>query len=303
MAELKIIEEEIKQGKLGGPVGNIKLSTDDENRASLPRQPIPHVKKHINIDPHEWRTSSPELCVGSLLNNLNVMPAPNISEINNLNKYSRNYDPLYNDFAMNTANMAPLSKKNFISMENSQRNLSPISSQMSATENQTMRQIVPRSKIPHNVPRNPFAETYRSNYPNVFGGNFNNSAELRQVRQSPSRLASTSNSNNDDSNDSNKKSNNNVNENENGAMKQHRMQMQRQMQRAKTPEILLAPHYLDNSSVFYDWMDREQPFRAEKQCHIANDDDAAENVLDQNEYRIPSDIDSQVGEVAFLAQV
>lgn len=312
LAELKIIEEEIKQGKLGGPVGSIKFNADEDNRASLPRQPIPHVKKHINIDPHEWRTSSPELCVaasmGSILNNLNVMPSPNINEINNLNKYTRNYDPLYNNFALNTANMPAISKKNFISIESNQRNMSPISSQISATENQTIRQIVPRSKIPHNVPRNPFAETYRSNFSNVFADNFNNSSELHQVTQSPTRMASTSNSNNDDSNDSNKKSNNNVNENENNGMntkqQQQRMHLQRQMQRAKTPEILLAPHYLDNSSVFYDWMDREQqhqqqqPYRSEKQhqCHIANEnlDDQNENVLDQNEYRIPSDIDSQV---------
>lgn len=343
LAELKIIEEEIKQGKLGGPVGRTKFHTDDDNRASLPRQPIPNVKKHINIDPHEWRTSSPELCVGagasvvgSLLNNLNVMPSPNtINEINNLNKYTRNYDPLYNNFALNTANMtAALNKKNCISatvaMEKSQRNMSPISQLSGTGENQhnaaaaaaaaanaALRQIVPRSKIPHSVPRNPFAETYRTNFSNVFADNFNNSNELHQIAPSPTRLVtSTSNSNNDDSNDSHKKSNNNVSETEHHSLnvqqqhqqhQQQRMHLQRQMQRAKTPEILLAPHYLDNSSVFYNWMEQEQqqPYRAaaaaaaEKQnpsCHIANEnlDSHNENVLDENEYRIPSDIDSQV---------
>lgn len=315
LAELKIIEEEIKQGKLGGPVGNIKFSMDDDNRASLPRQPIPNVKKHINIDPHEWRTSSPEFGVGAsvgiLLNNLNVIPSPNINEINNLNKYTRNYDPLYNNFALNTSNVTALGKKNFISMESNQRNMSPISSQMSTAENQTIRQIVPRSKIPHNAPRNPFADTYRTNFPNVFAENFNNNNDqLHQVTQSPTRMAAAAtNSNNDDSNDSNKKSNNNLNENENSGLnakqqlqqqqqQQQRLHLQRQIQRAKTPEILLAPHYLDNSSVFYDWMEREQPYRAEKQhqCHIPSEnlDNPNENVLDQNEYRIPSDIDSQV---------
>lgn len=302
MAELKIIEEEIKQGKLGGPVGNIKLNTDEDNRASLPRQPIPHVKKHINIDPHEWRTSSPELCVGAsvgiLLNNLNVLPSPNIDEINNLNKYTRNYDPLYNNFALNTSNM--LGKKNFIPMDSNQRT---VSSQMSTAENQAIRQIVPRSKIPHNAPRNPFADTYRANFPNVFAENFNNTNELHQVTQSPTRMPSTSNSNNDDSNDSNKKTNNNLNENDssglNSKQQQQRLHLQRQMQRAKTPEILLAPRYLDNSSVFYDWMEREQPYHADKPHpgHMQNEnlDIPSENVLDPvNEYRIPSDIDSQV---------
>lgn len=316
LAELKIIEEEIKQGKLGGPVGYVKLNTDEENRASLPRQPIPHVKKHINIDPHEWRTSSPEFgvgaSIGSLLNNLNVLSSPNINEINNLNKYTRNYDPLYNNFALNTtANMPSLNKTNFISLENNQRNMSPISSQISGAENQTIRQIVPRTKIPHNAPRNPFAETYRSNFSNVFADNFNNTNNLHQIQQSPTRMASTSNSNNDDSNDSNKKTNININENENNELnsmqqkqqqqQSQRIHLQRQLQRAKTPEILLAPHYLDNTSVFYNWMEREQPYRVEKQhqCHIANEnlDDHNENVLDQNEYRIPSDIDSQVNTV------
>lgn len=37
LAELKIIEEEIKQGKLGGPL----------NADSHDRQPIPHIKHHI----------------------------------------------------------------------------------------------------------------------------------------------------------------------------------------------------------------------------------------------------------------
>lgn len=31
----------------------------------------------------------------------------------------------------------------------------------------------------------------------------------------------------------------------------------RQMQRANTPEILLAPHYLENSRIYYDWVARE----------------------------------------------
>lgn len=317
LAELKIIEEEIKQGKLGGPVSNNKLSTDGDNQVSLPRQPIPQVKKHINIDQNEWRISSPELCAGvsveSLLNDLNVISSTNIDDINN-HKYTSNYDPIYNGFQIDSgANIPSLNKKN----------MSPISSQMSAAENHSLvRQIVPRSKIPHDAPRNPFPEAYRTNFPNMFADKFNNgnSINVRQLANSPNRIASISNSNNEDSNENiNKKSNtSNVICDERGnsyieqQQQQHQDQkhMQRQMQQAKTPEVLLAPHYLgDSNASFYDWEDQEQSAyrlkmqdsaadKKQNQRHIANNTnenlDDGNNVIHQNGYRIPSDIDSQV---------
>lgn len=322
MAELKIIEEEIKQGKLNGPLNTNRHGLDDESTASLPRQPIPHVKKHINIDPHEWRTSSPEMCVDGttncLFNDLNVISPSN--DINNLNKFTRNYDPLYNSFALNAANIPALK-----AIENNQRNMSPIPSQISAAESNSMtRQIVPRSKIPHNGPRNlNFTESYHSNFPNVFAdNNFNNSNEraqssnVRNAANSPSRLVAATHSANDDNGMNKIHNDNNNNQNHLSVSQQQRLHLQRQMQRAKTPEILLAPHYLDNARVYYDWRDREQPAYRMKlsnngqkqqqqqppqQHHVISSGD--ENLDDHDDsvlgigptgYRIPSDIDSQV---------
>lgn len=101
------------------------------------------------------------------------------------------------------------------------------------------------SEIPHNVLRNFFADTYRSNSTILFAENFNNSIELNQQ-------SSKLHSNNDNGNDSNMKNCNNLNEIEyiNLNAKQHRLHLQWQMQRTKMPEKFLAPHYLDNSCYY-----------------------------------------------------
>lgn len=75
LAELKIIEEEIKQGKIG---------VSKDNASCLPRQPIPRSKKHINIDSIEWSTQESK-DDNKMFNNLD--------ELNNLN--SSEYNPIY----------------------------------------------------------------------------------------------------------------------------------------------------------------------------------------------------------------
>lgn len=57
LAELRVIEEEIKQGKLAVAA---PLSID-EIYSSLQRQPIPKTKKHIDIQPLAWTPPSPQL--------------------------------------------------------------------------------------------------------------------------------------------------------------------------------------------------------------------------------------------------
>lgn len=58
LAELKVIEEEIKQGKLVGPQNTGTLSSNDDGRQhTLPRQPIPRIKKHIDLDPTKFWTN------------------------------------------------------------------------------------------------------------------------------------------------------------------------------------------------------------------------------------------------------
>lgn len=55
LAELKVIEEEIKQGKLVGPqlTGTLSSNEGSARQQSLPRQPIPRIKKH-DLDPTKF---------------------------------------------------------------------------------------------------------------------------------------------------------------------------------------------------------------------------------------------------------
>lgn len=368
LAELKIIEEEIKQGKLGGPsVPNPGIDSGDDGRGgSLLRQPIPRAKKHINVEPIEWRSTSPDTIGGASngatnkgYNDLNILSSANLDEVNNLNKYNSNYDPLYNSFGLNNINIPAMSKDNFASLEHTTRNMSPsISSQVSATESNSLTRckvVPPRTKIPHNLPRNPFAETYRGNYPNVYADGANNRAPSispRNTANSPSRGGGTNYDHHGglylEVNHPRQISGTYSNSIENSGVEnlpfpynvippprskldsrhnrtdplpptaavkqtfsgqhhqqqQQRLLAQRQMQRAKTPEILLAPHYLDNARVYYDWVSREPVFRlqenADRHHRVSSGDENLDEMDDsvigsgQNGNRVPSDIDSQV---------
>nr|CAD7434609.1 unnamed protein product [Timema monikensis] len=78
--------------------------------------------------------------------------------------------------------------------------------------------------------------------------------------------------------------------------------------RANTPEILLAPHYLENNGLYYGWdHDRAPVYRLSDQEHIERDcsSEPASDTVDQTNahpqglvmyksYRIPSDMDSQI---------
>lgn len=76
LAELKIIEEEIKQGKLA----NNAMISGDEIYSSLQRQPIPRTKKHIDLEPLTWAPPSPELTsLGQSFENLNTLGQNNCS--------------------------------------------------------------------------------------------------------------------------------------------------------------------------------------------------------------------------------
>lgn len=78
--------------------------------------------------------------------------------------------------------------------------------------------------------------------------------------------------------------------------KQHRLHLQWKMQRTKIPEKLLAPHYLNNSSVFKIGM---RVAISHHQCHIPEKNlDNLKNVLvPLNECPIASDIDTRVSEI------
>ncbi|XP_055536019.1 uncharacterized protein LOC129724830 isoform X3 [Wyeomyia smithii] len=374
LAELKIIEEEIKQGKLGGP-GTGTLSSGDDTKATLPRQPIPRAKKHIDIDPMDWRPSSPdmaEIAVEKSFNDLNLLLAANLDDVNNLNKFSTNYDPIYNSFGLNGINISAL-----VTMKNAEaqqaaannRNMSPISSQISATESNSLtRQVHPRAKImPNNVPRNPFAENYRGNFVNLYADAaannnrppsisprttdvaaanravlYDNHSRLYMEANHPRQISGTYSSMENAGTDnlpfpynvvppprskldsratptmpnnasatntgssSGHNNSNSIGKNVTSAIAPTAINnlnnTKRQMQRAKTPEILLAPHYLENSRIYYDWVAREaanlriQETERNQSVVSSGDENLDNSPVDDghNQNRIPSDIDSQV---------
>uniref|UniRef100_A0A182MRU4 XK-related protein n=1 Tax=Anopheles culicifacies TaxID=139723 RepID=A0A182MRU4_9DIPT len=432
LAELKIIEEEIKQGKLGGPGGTGTLSSGDDGKTTLPRQPIPRAKKHIDLDPIEWRTSSPdmaEIVANKSFNDLNLLLAANLDDVNSLNKFNSNYDPIYNSFGLNGINISALvnlkggaaggpaggmvdagGQSSSVPVGpvvgTGNRNMSPISSQISATESNSLtRQVMPRSKIlPNNIPRNPFAENYRGNFVNLYAdaaastpaGLINGAAsgnggvrapsisprttEIAQSNRAilydahgrlytdanhprqvsgtysstenagaenlpfpynvvppprskldsrgtpttpvPSGSASGSANNTNSSNKSGRTattatmaaivasvgaaggSSSGVGSGGAAGVINNLNNTKRQnMQRAKTPEILLAPHYLENSRIYFDWVAREAAnFRLQESERDQPMESSGDENLDNSgcddghngHHRIPSDIDSQV---------
>ncbi|XP_058125220.1 uncharacterized protein LOC131285466 [Anopheles ziemanni] len=438
LAELKIIEEEIKQGKLGGPGGTGTLSSGDDGKTTLPRQPIPRAKKHIDIDPIEWRTSSPdmaEIVANKSFNDLNLLLAANLDDVNSLNKFNSNYDPIYNSFGLNGINISalvnlkgtaagaggvggpgaglvdtgaaqPTSAVSTLAGQNvsaGNRNMSPISSQISAGESNSLtRQVLPRAKIlPNNIPRNPFAENYRGNFVNLYAdaaantptGVVNGAASATNNGRAPSisprtteiaqsnrailydahgRLytdanhprqvsgtysstengagaenlpfpynvvppprskldsrgtpttpvqsgsASGSANNTNSSNKSGRTATTATmaavmasvggasaaaSNGAGGAINNLNNTKRHNMQRAKTPEILLAPHYLENSRIYFDWVAREAAnFRLQESERDPPIESSGDENLDNSgcddghngHHRIPSDIDSQV---------
>uniref|UniRef100_A0A182Q1V0 XK-related protein n=1 Tax=Anopheles farauti TaxID=69004 RepID=A0A182Q1V0_9DIPT len=434
LAELKIIEEEIKQGKLGGPGGTGTLSSGDDGKTTLPRQPIPRAKKHIDLDPIEWRTSSPdmaEIVANKSFNDLNLLLAANLDDVNSLNKFNSNYDPIYNSFGLNGINISalvnlkggggvasggtvagalldsaaqPPSVQGVVGAAN--RNMSPISSQISATESNSLtRQVLPRAKIlPNNIPRNPFAENYRGNFVNLYAeaaagtgptaGNGNGAGSVgpgvrapsisprtTEIAQSnrailydahgrlytdanhPRQVSGTYSSTENgagaenlpfpynvvppprskldsrgtpttpvQSGSASGSANNTNSSNKSGRTTTTSATMaaivasvggatsggvaagggvinnlnntkRQNMQRAKTPEILLAPHYLENSRIYFDWVAREAAnFRLQESERDQPMESSGDENLDNSgcddghngHHRIPSDIDSQV---------
>ena len=177
-----------------------------------------------------------------------------------------------------------------------------------------------RPKIPSNVPRNPFVEGYRTNFPNVYAEAIRSnerasSMSPRNTSNSPShprQISGTYSAENseglpfpynvvppprsklDSRTQQPSKTTPPI------TAQQQRLNLQRQMQRAKTPEILLAPHYLDNSRIYYDWGAREPAYRMQNankrhQHHVVSSGDENLDDNDENGQRVPSDIDSQVG--------
>lgn len=254
LAELKIIEEEIKQGKLGRQkvTGVDQCENDDCGKVSLlPRQPAPRAKKHIDIDTMDFRRNSS----GSEAENMNIL----------LHQLQHNNDNvMYNNFSSTTGGIAAALTKfsheiltNINIGEKPGNNKQPsASSTMTSTtseneNNSLTRQMVSSRKklLHHNLGNNLNVQSRAS--PRI--GSPSCHYDPRQsAYNSLEGKSKTDTNRSSNSKNENSGSNNNVNTSSIEKDKSLASQLiKRQMQRGNTPEILLAPNHLDGNTHYY----------------------------------------------------
>lgn len=264
LAELKIIEEEIKQGKLKRPnkLGVTEVYNEDGNMSLLPKQPIPRAKKHIEIESFDISriSSSSEMeC-----RNINiVMHHPQQTQQASKNESS---NIMYNNFSNNNGGIAAALTKfsheilNNISIggENNKTKQPSTSSTMTSTtsenENSSLtRQMVSSRKklLHHNINMNARQITPSPNcHPRQLSGAY---SSLESKTKTDTNRSTNSKNSKDSLNKNSLRSNSNSisNSNKSNSIDKETsltsQLMKRQMKRANTPEILLAPTHLESS--------------------------------------------------------
>lgn len=260
LAELKIIEEEIKQGKLSRAGKIPHDSCDNDEGKILPRLPAPRSKKHVDIDSIDFnrRNSS---C--SEADNVNIL----LYQLQQQNIESSTL--IYNNFSSNSGigiaaaltkfSHEILTNLNIGENSNNGNNNAVNSKQPSATSTMTSttsenennsltRQMVSTRKklLHHNLVTNNLSAS-----PNRIGSPHYDprpSAYNSLEGKNKTDTNRSSNSKNENSNGSN----NNVNTSSIEKEKSLASQLiKRQMARGNTPEILLAPTHLDSSSHYF----------------------------------------------------
>ena len=246
LAELKIIEEEIKQGKLGRQ--KIANENDESGKVSLlPRQPAPRAKKHIDIETIDFSRNSS----GSEAENMNIL-------LHQLQQTNENI--LYNNFSSTSGGIAAALTKfsheiltNINIGEKPGNNKQPsasstLTSTTSENENNSLtRQMVSSRKklLHHNIGNNLNVQSRAS--PRI--GSPSCHYDPRQSAYN-SLEGKNKTDTNRSSNSKNENSGSNSNANTNSIEKDKSLASQlikRQMQRGNTPEILLAPNHLDGN--------------------------------------------------------
>lgn len=264
LAELKIIEEEIKQGKLGRPnkLGILEGCDNEDGKMSLlPRQPIPRTKKHIDIESIELRRNSS----GSETDcQMNILLHHHQQQ--QMQQKLDNSNIMYNNFSSNSGNgMASALTKfsheilsNIGDNSNKSNIQASASSTMTSTTSENENSSLTRQMV--------------SSRKKLLHHNLNSSNLSRQITPSPSchydprqQYSSLESKSKNDTNRSNNSkaenrslknnsgtssSNNNTNSIEKDASLASQL-IKRQMKRANTPEILLAPNHLDGNPHYY----------------------------------------------------
>jgi hypothetical protein len=255
LAELKIIEEEIKQGKLSRSGKMTHEPCDNDEAKALPRLPAPRLKRHIDIETIDFnrRNSS---C--SETDNVNIL-LYQLQQQKNENLYNNFSSPSSMGIAaaltkfsheiLSNLNIGENvnNSNNNVNKTNSNKQPSASSTMTSTTSenenNSLTRQMVSTRKklLHHNLVTNNLSASppHYDPRPNAY-----NSLEGK-TKTDTNR---SSNSKNENSNGSN----NNVNTSSIEKEKSLASQLiKRQMARGNTPEILLAPSHLDGNAHFY----------------------------------------------------
>lgn len=258
LAELKIIEEEIKQGKLGRqkPVGIDPSENDEGGKVSLlPRQPAPRAKKHIDIETIDFRRNSS----GSEAENMNIL-------LHQLQQNNENI--LYNNFSSTSGGIAAALTKfsheiltNINIGEKPGNNKQPsASSTMTSTtseneNNSLTRQMVSsRKKLLHHNLGNNLNVQSRIGSPSCHYDPRHSAYNSLEGKNKTDTNRSTNSKN------ENSGSNNNVNTSSIEKDKSLASQLiKRQMKRGNTPEILLAPNHLDGNAHYYQHLNSAAP--------------------------------------------
>lgn len=248
LAELKIIEEEIKQGKLGRPNKLIGIdSCDNEDDKLLPRQPAPRAKKHIDIETIDFSRESS----GSEAENLNIL-------LHQLQQNNENANMLYNNFSSSSSGIAAaLTKFSHEILSNiniGEKPSNPNVKQPSGSSTMT-------STTSENE-NNSLTRQMMSSRKNFMHHNMNIQSRASPRISSPSchfdprpsAYNSLEGKNKTDTNrSSNSKNENSGNNNASTSSMEKDKSLasqliKRQMQRGNTPEILLAPNHLEGNS-------------------------------------------------------
>lgn len=262
LAELKIIEEEIKQGKLGR---SGKLTHDscenDEGGNVLPRLPAPRSKKHVDIETIDFRRNSS--CSSVLMeDNMNIL-------LYQLQQKSESSAIIYNNFSQTNGSIAAaltkfsheiLSNIGESANNNSTNNVinskqqsasSTMTSTTSENENNSLtRQMVSTRKkmLHHNLSNNLNVQARASPNSRIGSPNCHYQQSTYNSLEGKNDTNRSTNSKNENSGSNNSNVNTNSIEKEKSLASQL---IKRQMARGNTPEILLTPGHLDGNSHYY----------------------------------------------------
>lgn len=268
LAELKIIEEEIKQGKLKKPnkLGTMETHSEEGKVSLLPKQPIPRTKKHIDIQHADFRRTSSSS--EAEVHNVNML-LHHPQQQSQQHSKNENSNIMYNNFSNNPGGLAAALNKfsheiltNInISGENNNKNKQPsTSSTMTSTtsenENSSLtRQMVSSRKklLHHNLNMNPRQVTPSpSCHPRQLSGAYSSLESKTKTDTNRSTNSRNDSLNKNSLKSSSGKSNNNSKHNSIDKETSLASQLiKRQMKRANTPEILLAPNHLDTNPHYY----------------------------------------------------